>query len=183
MTQPNPFDEYLNGIGPNEQDVVPSCQVIHPIVDEYMGLLTEDLMKLDREDFGEALKKRLNPAELQMIECLTREVMFIFDAQISDSEDDALNLILSTGADEELDDDDDSKAKLFEGPKPEPKNFPEDDMADDDDAAWLASHSIGPDDDEEDGTPLLIPTYGLESMIRRALCIGYLIMPDIASHL
>jgi hypothetical protein len=174
MTQPNPFEDYLNNvIGPDQEaSIDPTCENVHPIVDEYMGLLTEDLMKLDKEDMGEALKKRLSPNELQMIECMTAEIMMIFDAQISDAEDDALDLMISSGTcDDELEDLD-NKAKMAEGFDAPRKNFPEDEF-----------EGEYEDDDDEDGTPLLIPMYGLESLIRRALSIGYLTMPDIASHL
>lgn len=106
MTTRNPFEDYMANMPQEElpipQEFVPTCETVHPHIDDTLELLMEDCDKVSK-DAVEALNKMLGPARLQMINCLTQEFLILFDEKIMEWEDMA-NQALTSMPDSRLED-------------------------------------------------------------------------------
>ena len=167
MTDQNPFDEYMNLLSQEKGEPETNkftCENVHPIINEYVDLITNDLLKID-PDIDLAIEKKLSDGINQMIECFVGEIVSIFDEQIESSIELAKRI-------SDLDDDDDFTDEELE----EAVEFIEKNgitILDNGDYEYQ----------DDDDRPLMLPMYALKLMLRRAFQFGYLIMPGVASHL
>lgn len=155
MTTQNPFEDYMASMPQDELPIagefIPSCDTVHPHIDDALQVLMEDCGKIS-EDGVEALNKMLGPARLQMINCLTQEFLILFDVKIMEWEDMA-NQALTSMPDSQLE---------------------EEEIAD------LEESSDPYDEDAPDETPILLPYNQFEDMLSRCLKMAYFIMPEVS---
>lgn len=93
MSNPNSFEEWLSGVQPPEPITEFTCDIIHPLVDEYVDTLFEDCQKIDPVDMSEALKFILTDAEQQVMSCMAQEIMNINGQRLDESESAARSMI------------------------------------------------------------------------------------------
>jgi hypothetical protein len=104
MSNLDNFEKHLNSLTPPEPVSEHTCEIVHPVLDEYIDTLMEDCQKIDPVDMNAALAFVLTDAEQQVMSCMAQEVMNIYASRLDESESAARDLMAGPDGDaEEMD--------------------------------------------------------------------------------
>lgn len=156
MTVPNKFEKYMSEMPQDhitkQSEFIPSCENVHPHVEDAIEVMFEDCDKISEDDSVLALNTMLGPARLQMINCLTQEFLIMYDALLLDWEDMA-NQALSA--------------------------MPDSGLTEEEEIALIEENHDPLAEDGPDETPVLVPYHELEAMLKQCLKMAFFVMPEV----